>query len=381
MGPKHGWIAAVGALVFTAGATFAQVPPPAPSPPPDDNTPSIKVGTTVFMNYGYQTAPEIIDADGNSVNRSSFDVTRAYINVTGNISRLIAFRVTPDISRENDTTSSLSGSLEFRVKYAYLQANLDQGLTKGSWARFGIHQTPYLDYLEGIYRYRFQGTMFVEREGYFASADAGASFHYNFPSNFGDAHVGYYNGENYNKAEVNDQKAIMVRATVRPFANGSAFLQGLRGSVFYDHDAYVSNGERERLLVHATFEHKYVHAGVEYLSTTDQVSGIAATPEVEGEGYSIWATPKFQKGWEALLRYDHLTPNTSSDFAPIATAPNATTPFESQKRKRFIAGVAYWFPHIGNVSSALLVDYDAQEFDNITTEPIKIVALHALINY
>jgi hypothetical protein len=37
---------------------------------------------------------------------------------------------------------------------------------------------PYLGLRGGIYRYRFQGTMFLERAGYMSSADAGVSFHY-----------------------------------------------------------------------------------------------------------------------------------------------------------------------------------------------------------
>ena len=48
--------------------------------------------------------------------------------------------------------------------------------------RFGIQQTPYVDFKEGIYRYRFQGTIFAEREGFLSSSDAGVSFHYNFPT-------------------------------------------------------------------------------------------------------------------------------------------------------------------------------------------------------
>src|SRR4051812_27219653 len=210
------------ALLVPAAAR-AQVTPAAGYTPPDD-TPSIKVGVTLYPNFTYQSNPTITDADGNVVNRDSFDVSRAYLNVTGNISHIVNFRITPDISRETNAASSLAGSLEFRIKYAFVQTNLDDWMTRGSWARFGIQQTPYLDYTENIYRYRFQGTMFVERAGYFASADAGVSFHYNLPSNYGDIHVGWYNGENYNKAEVNDQKAIMVRATVRPFATGAPLM-------------------------------------------------------------------------------------------------------------------------------------------------------------
>src|SRR5256885_11937903 len=186
-----------------ARTASAQITPAAGYTPPDD-TPSIKVGATIYMDYTYQSSPTATDADGNTINPSAFNVTRSYINITGNLTHIVAFRITPDIARETNPASSLNGSLEFRVKYAFAQFNLDDWMTRGSYARFGIQQTPWLDFAEGIYRYRFQGTMFVEREGYFASADAGASFHYQIPSNYGDVHVGVYNGENYNRAEAND---------------------------------------------------------------------------------------------------------------------------------------------------------------------------------
>src|SRR5437763_4831373 len=104
--------ATAAALILSAAAASAQVTPAQGYTPPDD-TPSIRIGTTIFANYTYQTHPTIVDADGNVVNRSAFDLARAYINVTGNISHIVAFRVTPDLSRETSTTSSLSGSLEF----------------------------------------------------------------------------------------------------------------------------------------------------------------------------------------------------------------------------------------------------------------------------
>src|SRR5207249_1610904 len=219
---------ALALLVFALvpSVAIAQVTPAAGYTPPDD-TPSIRVGTTIYTDYTYTANPETIDTDGNRINASAFNVTRAYINITGNISHLVAFRLTPDVSRETNPASSLNGSLEFRIKYAFAQVNVDEWTTAGSWVRFGIQQTPWLDFAEGIYRYRFQGTMFPEREGYFASADAGASFHYNLPTNYGDVHVGVFNGENYNRAEVNNQKSLQVRATVRPFATGVPVLRGI----------------------------------------------------------------------------------------------------------------------------------------------------------
>jgi hypothetical protein len=58
-----------------------------------------------------------------------------------------------------------------------------------------------------------------------------------------------------------------------------------------------------------------------------------------------------------------------------------TTLFQDQHQNRTIFGVAYWFPHQGNVSAAVLVDYDGQSFDNITTPETKSVSVHGLLNF
>src|SRR5262245_8159603 len=275
------------ALAFTfvayASVASAQITPAAGYTPPDD-TPSIRIGAVIYADYTYQTTPQAADSDGNLIHPNSFNVTRSYINVTGNISHLIAFRITPDVVRSDATSGgTLNGSLVFRIKYAYAQFNLDDWMTRGSYARFGIQQTPWLDFAEGIYRYRFQGTMFPEREGFFASADAGASFHYQLPSNYGDVHAGVFNGENYNKAEPNDQKALMIRATVRPLPSGMPALRGIRGSVFYDDDHYVKNANRKRFIAALNYEHPFVVAGLEYLNTKDRASTSPADAEAEGK--------------------------------------------------------------------------------------------------
>ena len=383
----------VAALLAGPATALAQVTPAAGYTPPDD-TPSIRVGMTLYPTYTFQTDPKITDADGNTVNKNSFDVTRAYINITGNISHLVAFRVTPDITRESgmlslgSSSSVSSDSLVFRIKYAFAQFNLDDWMTRGSWARLGIQQTPWVDFEEGIYRYRFQGTVFAERVPLpttMTSSDAGASFHYNFPSNYGDVHVGVYNGENYQKVEVNDQKALEFRGTVRPFATSLPVLRGLRAHLVYYNDHYAGNDERKRVMGNVTFEHQYLNAGFDYLNAKDQTLATAA--DVSSHGYSIWATPRkpFDSGasWEALLRYDQWTPNAStSTLAPASTSPSpGRTVLNDQRQNRIIAGVAYWFPHQGNVSTAVLVDYDGQQFDNITTAPTKSIVVHGLINF
>jgi hypothetical protein len=187
--------------------------------------PTLKVGATMFADATYQAAPTTVDVDGNEINGNAFNVSRAYINLTGTLSKRFAFRVTSDIARETGSGSSFSGSQQFRLKYAYAQLNLDEWATKGSFVRFGMQQTPYMDYVEQHYRYRFQGPVFADREGYLSSSDVGVSARYVFPSDYGDVHAGVYNGEGYNKPEANDQKAMQIRATVRPLYSARDFGQ------------------------------------------------------------------------------------------------------------------------------------------------------------
>ncbi len=378
--------------LMIASSASAQVTPAAGYTPPDD-TPSIRVGVTLFPLYTYQTTPTATDADGNAINRSSFDVARAYINLTGQISHLLSFRITPDITRQSALLTLPAGatvsndSLIYRIKYAYAQFNLDDWMTKGSWARIGIQQTPWVDFDEGIYRYRFQGTTFAERLPLLTtmtSADAGLSFHYNLPSNYGDFHVGVYNGENYQRVELNNDKAFEFRGTVRPFATQKPVLRGLRAHLVYYNDAYVGSDVRERVMGNVTYEHPYINGEFDYLKAKDKT--LATAPEVDSQGWSFWLTPRKplanNASIEALIRYDHFTPNTANSLVPPASSPlPGSILLSDQQQNRWIYGAAFWFPHQGAVSTAIMLDYDGQVFNNIVTAPVHAITLHGLINF
>ena len=133
-------------------------------------------------------------------------------------------------------------------------------------------------------------------------------------------------------------------------------------------------------MANVTFEHAYVNAAFEYLKATDQTLPTAA--KVESNGYSIWATPRLPlfgpsigglppvatgASWEGLLRYDHFNPDAATDEA----------------RPRTILGLAYWFPHSGNMQCTLMLDYDGQTFNNFPTAQLsqRKIAIHGQILY
>jgi hypothetical protein len=380
---KHRFRVLLAVCAAAASLTFAreargQVTPAEGYTPPDD-TPKVNVGGTIFADYTYQDVPTAKDADGGTVHPNSFNLTRAYINVTGQISHWISFRITPDVTRQTVTgagvTLNTNNSTVYRLKYAYGQVNFDDFTTHGSWFRIGAQQTPWVDFMEGIYRYRFQGTVFADREGFLSSSDFGASTHWNIPMNYGDVHVGVYNGETYSGAEANDQKAFQARLSIRP-APGVTVARGIRITGFYDGDHYESGAERTRYIASLTFEHPYVNAGAEWLDAKDRTSRLK-TFSTHATGFSVWATPRTPIGVEALLRYDELKPNKDN---------NTIDP--DGKKKRFIGGVAYWFPVTkAGIAAAFLIDYENVKYDdfgpaNANNKPEeKRYALHTLFNF
>jgi hypothetical protein len=352
-------------IVLAARPARAQATPATGSTRPDD-TPSIKIGALLFADYTYQQSPVVEGAAGDAIHSSSFNVTRAYVNVVGSLSHIISFRITPDVVRAAAQGSSIDGSMTYRLKYAYAQVDLDDWLPRGTWVKFGMQQTPFIDSIEGIYRYRFQGTLFTEREGYMASADLGVTFRTAFPGNYGDVHVGLYNGEGYSEPEVNDQKALMARVGLRPLPRhpvlGTWRVQG-----FWTRDNYMKDAPRNRSTFNTTFEHRYVNIGYDYLWTTDNANsaptnGVDGSPTLEGSGWSIWLTPKkpFGNGSsvEALVRYDHMRPGGTASATGI-TSPDGL-------KERTIAGAAYWFQKRGSVSAAVLLDYERLTYSDWT---------------
>jgi hypothetical protein len=360
-------------LLAIPALAAAQVTPAAGYTPPDD-TQAIRIGAVIFYDYTYQKSPKATDAAGNTYSPSSFNVARTYINVTGNISHIVSFRITPDITRETLSGAVVSGSLVFRLKYGYAQFLLDEwtGNWKQTWARMGMQQTPFIDALEGVYRYRFQGTTFIERDAGLRSADFGASFHTNLPNNYGDVHTGIYNGEGYQAADPNNQKAFMFRGTVRPMPAGGVWTKGLRVTGGFINDNYLKDAPRDRGYFNLLYEHRRFNAGYDYIADTDQL--LPTATKIESGGWSIFVTPFFKEkgnGPEMLIRYDSYEPNKAND---------------NQHRNRTIVGVAYWFPHPGgNATAALLFDFEQVKFDGFPATPANATQqryfLHGLINF
>jgi hypothetical protein len=330
-------------LLLTALAlpVFAQTTPSSPTTsapqtaaPPE--YPIVRFGMLSYLQYSAETE----NRDG----LNAFDVTRAYFNVNAQLASRLRFRFTPDIRRITD--GSLAGSLTVRVKYAFGQ--LDTLGRPGSWARFGLHQTPWLDFEESINRYRVQGTMFAEREGLIpGSGDFGASYFTPLPGGYGEVQGGIFNGEGFTQAEANKYKSVQGRLTVRPFPN-RGIAHGLRISGFFNAGWYAEDRPRRLGLVMGSFEHRHLVVTVQHLNATETPSSVTPV-EIDRNGWSMFVEPRQgPSGWAGLLRVDSFEADES---------------LADSGQQRVIAGGGYWFvwprTRVGLVATNEQVDYDA----------------------
>ncbi len=318
---------------FAQQPTAPAAPPPAPAPA-EPVYPIVRIGMVSYLQYAAELE--------NRESYNAFDVTRAYININGQLSRNVRFRFTPDVRRITD--GSLAGTLTVRVKYAFMQ--VDNVGAARSWVRFGMHQSPWLDFEESVNRYRVQGTMFSEREGLIpGSADFGASYFTPLPNGYGEFHGGVYNGEGYTQPEANKYKSFQGRLTLRPFPN-RGLANNLRISGYYNAGWYAADRPRRLGIAMLSYEHRRLVATIERVAATEQTP--TAAREFDRSGWSAFVEPRQgPTGFAGIARVD---------------AYDSDRTVSDNSLRRVIVGGAYWLTwntaRLGLVATNEQVHYD-----------------------
>jgi Phosphate-selective porin O and P len=305
--------------------------------------PTVTVGGVAYAQFGYQ-----LKDSTNHVN--NFDITRAYINVTGKFAYGISTRVTADIYRVTD--GSGAGSLNYRLKYAYVAWNPEKSALT---YKIGQMHTPFIDWEEALWDYRVQGTMALERGGYMSSSDFGIGVDGNWSYDKVNMQIGLYNGENYNKSPGDQRKDLMGRVSVRLLGTDEGGRTGgLRLTGYGQVGKPTGGGTRQRYIGMLSYRSKALTLAAEFASTKDSVPPAAppatATPEKPGKVISLFGVYRIPNSKVALLaRFDSTDP--SSNVA-------------DDRLSRVIAGVSY------RISDNLRVMLD---LDNLSYQSARVV--------
>lgn len=301
--PRHTGVATVTAAItlLARSALLAQAQP---------GQPAVVVGGVVYAQYLYQL--------GDTANHlNNFDVTRAYLNVTGRFAEGLATRVTADVYRNAD------GSTAYRLKYAY--AAYTPGGSPLTF-KLGLIHTALLDWEEALWDYRMQGTMPMERGGYVSSADFGAGVDGRWGGERVHFQLAMVNGENYNQTPGDRWKDYQGRVSVRLAESDDASrVGGLRLTGYAQLGKPTTGGTRNRFLGMVSYKANRATLAAEAGFTRTAVG--TGAPTVPGRILAGYGVFRLAPSRAALVgRVDLSDPNTG-------VADDGTT--------RLIAGVSY----------------------------------------
>jgi hypothetical protein len=292
--------------------------------------PTIGTGVLVYTQYGIQLKTDSITGR----HQNAFDLTRAYVNVTGKFTDGIGIRVTPDIYRVTD------GSLAFRLKYAYATWTPEKSPIT---AKFGLMHTPWLDWEEALWDYRMQGSMALERfrsaagAGYLSSSDFGAGIDGKLGYDRLNFQVGVYDGEFYSKPEGDSYKDVEARASVRVLETDDfSRVGGLRLTGYAGFGSPTGVGRRDRYIGMVSYKSKRFTLAGEYGGARDRLDNLAPVtgtpaptpvPQTDSDVWSffgVFNVPNTKVG--IIGRYDRQKPDTE---------------ISGNDQQRFIAGISY----------------------------------------
>lgn len=324
-----------------------------------------KFGLLWYLSYMNGEGKDVGGSAGDGIDRNRFAVKRGYFRATKEFMPWFDSHITLDVTQASIKDSSLSDSIQVRIKYLYGKFKLpDIGfLTKPNF-EVGVVHMPWLDFEENMNFYRCQDTMFIERNGIFNSADFGVTFtallsgempkdyqgkvNSHYAGRYGSVQGGIYNGGGYATSEKNKNKVLEGRLTLRPLP---AVVPGLQLTYFGTTGKGNTDPEVNWTtnLAFGSFESEPIVLTGQYYWGKGQQNG---ANETEKDGYSFFTELKLYNMFKdpvnrfsVIGRYDHFDPDTNN---------------KDDENTRYIAGLAYYLdkPH----KNMILLDYDTVDY-------------------
>lgn len=289
---------------------------------------NLSIGGVMYLSYQNGQMYE----DGTLTSYNQFTLKRGYLDVKKGLTSNLSVRYTTDITRSD-------GSWNTRIKYLYGKFSLPEFLIfTQPGIEFGQVHVPWHDFEESINGFRMQDPMFLERFGVFNSADDGATFGANFggemdktyqsnvsshyAGRYGSVQIGIYNGGGYHAAEMNENKVLEGRVTIRPVPDVLPGLQLTalniygKGNKAKSHDMEIPEWTAFNGMV--SYQSPCFTVTGQYYAGSGNQSGSAAN-EITGEalpqaGYSAFGSVHFgsSRQYSVLARYDMFDSNTNS---------------------------------------------------------------------
>ncbi|MDQ6975330.1 MAG: hypothetical protein Q9M22_02060 [Mariprofundaceae bacterium] len=288
----------------------------------------LKIGAKFYLNM---TDYKVEKNGVQSTRTRGMAVDRAYLEARYYFDSNWMMRFTSDVNSETKRTAGVlskknKGSNVF-LKYAYVEGKL---AGKAAVLRLGLSHTPWIDYEQGLWKYRYVSKVAIDQYKYDASSDLGIGL----KGKLADGLFGYWvtatNGEGYG-TQTNNKTAgtgtdYNLRFGIYPVKGLTIDLQYRHG--FMGTKTSTSAGTLKtlnQLMVTYGTGHDY-RVGANYILNT-QKSNITQITTKKEDVTVLWGWANFGGGFGAFGRIE-----SQKDKV------NTVNPF---KGTRYVAGVQY----------------------------------------
>ncbi|MDP9083882.1 MAG: carbohydrate porin [Pseudomonadota bacterium] len=285
-------------------------------------TPDTRVGAVAFFdfsNISNQQNSNLPGAADVAPSGTGFDIKRLYLTVDHTFNEVFSADLTTDAQFSSSTTAGSGGVTEVFIKRLFLQAKIDDALV----VRAGAYNTPWAQYVEGLYGYRWVEKTMLDRLGFLNTADWGL--------NAGGALVkgltysaSVVNGagfKNPSRSKTPDVEARVAYSPLQGLSIGLGGYVGHLGQVTVANEKFAKN-TASRWDAAIGYTIAGLHVGGEYFdaknyktvnslaagvygtSAVVAATATGAVPKDEANGGSIWASYDFGGKYSVFARGD-----------------------------------------------------------------------------
>ncbi|SHE51007.1 Putative beta-barrel porin-2, OmpL-like. bbp2 [Dysgonomonas macrotermitis] len=266
--------------------------------------------TTEFKPSGRIIARSFFDYSqgfGSVNNESGFDLTRAFLGYSYQISRTLQAQVIID----GASGKNADGKLEVYVRNAFIRWQ-DKGFDI-SVGEIGLLQ---FSLQENYWKHRYVEKSFQDRNKMAPSVDLGVTAQYKI-NDYLSADLSLTNGEGYKQVEKNNSTRYAAGLTVSPLKN---MVFRVYGDIYNDgedlRDALpegVTDGkysDQKSLALFAGYQNSIISGGAEF----NKVFNKGFIQGKDYYGYSFYASGKIADKWRVYGRYDLMDSDKPESF-------------------------------------------------------------------
>ncbi len=250
-------------------------------------------------------------ADTNSSNANGMRLSRAYLVIVDRINDEVSGKFTLDEALSDPTASNGRGNVFVKYLYGIFTP------VKNMAIRFGLTETPWIPYEEGLWNYRFVSETAPDYEGFMPSSDWGVAIVGSLFDKLIEYHVMGSNGEGY-QATQNGRGyagAARIALNVRPFILN-----------IFGMDESMHNGipdyNPKRAIAMLTFTNSLLTVSGDWIWADDHI-----TPADQGKakfnhgyGYEFWGFLRIpgEEKLRVFARYLDMKPNGNDSYEPVS---------------------------------------------------------------